>query len=72
MIPFRYPPKQKFLQKLKVKPEENPSAKRTKRYQCELPGERVQMDTCKIGPGVYQYTAVDDCTRYKVVAVFLG
>ena len=28
------------------------------------------MDTCKIGPGVYQYTAVDDCTRYKVVAIY--
>lgn len=24
----------------------------------------------KIGPGVYQFTAVDDCTSYKVVAIF--
>lgn len=28
------------------------------------------MDTCKIRPGVYQYTAVDDCTRYRVVGVY--
>src|SRR5262249_11556666 len=34
--------------------------KGTRRYAKEVPGERVQMDTCKIAPGVYQYTAVDD------------
>lgn len=28
------------------------------------------MDTCKIAPGIYQYTAVDDCTRYRVLEVF--
>ena len=27
------------------------------------------MDTCKVGPGLYQYTAVDDCTRYRVLAL---
>jgi len=42
----------------------------TNRYQRAIPGERVQMDTCKIAPGLYQYTAVDDCTRYRVLAVF--
>jgi len=36
-----------------------------KRYAKEVPGDRVQMDTCKIGPGVYQYTAIDDCTRIQ-------
>jgi len=62
---------QKVLQKHQVKPLSRIRRhKEVKRYQCDLPGERVQMDTCKIGPGVYQYTAVDDCTRYKVVAVF--
>jgi Integrase core domain. len=30
----------------------------------------VQLDTCKIASGCYQYTAVDDCTRYRVLAVF--
>jgi transposase InsO family protein len=28
------------------------------------------METCKIAPGVYQYTAVDDCSRYRVLGVF--
>ena len=31
-----------------------------KRHAREIPGERVQMDTCKIAPGLYQYTAIDD------------
>lgn len=35
--------------------------KKFKRYQKDVPGERVQtvrraMDTCKIAPGIYQYT----------------
>ncbi len=41
-----------------------------KRYQRPIPGDRVQMDTCKIAPGIYQYTSVDDCSRYRVLAVF--
>ena len=28
------------------------------------------MDTMKIVPGVYQYTAVDDCTRFRVLGVY--
>ncbi len=28
------------------------------------------MDTMKIAQGLYQYTAVDDYTRYKVLAIF--
>ena len=28
------------------------------------------MDVCKISPGCYQYTAVDDCSRYIVVGLF--
>lgn len=28
------------------------------------------MDTCKIAPGVYQYTAIDDCTRIRVLTVY--
>lgn len=40
------------------------------RYQRSIPGERVQMDTCKIAPGIFQYTAVDDCTRYRVLRVY--
>lgn len=44
--------------------------KGTKRYSRPVPGDRVQMDVCKIAPGLYQYTAIDDCSRYQVVAVF--
>ncbi len=47
-----------------------PSRKGSKRYAKEIPGERVQMDTCKIGPGLYQYTAIDDCTRVGVLALY--
>jgi hypothetical protein len=44
--------------------------KATTRYARQIPGERVQMDSCKIGPGRYQYTAVDDCTRIRVLALY--
>ena len=44
--------------------------KQVKRYNCKLPGERVQMDVCKIANNLYQYTAIDDCTRYKVLALY--
>jgi len=40
------------------------------RYAKHIPGERVQMDTCKIAPGAYQYTAIDDCTRVRVLAIY--
>jgi len=42
-----------------------------RQYSRSVPGEQVQMDVCKIAPGLYQYTAVDDCTRYKVVGLYL-
>jgi transposase InsO family protein len=44
--------------------------KEWKRYSCPIPGERVQMDTGKIASGLYQYTAIADCTRYMVVALY--
>ncbi|EPF3864902.1 DDE-type integrase/transposase/recombinase, partial [Escherichia coli] len=40
------------------------------RYERPVPGDWVQMDTCKIGPGLYQYTSVDDCTRYRVLRLY--
>jgi transposase InsO family protein len=40
-----------------------------KRYSRPVPGDRIQMDTCKIRPGVYQYAAIDDCSRYLVVGL---
>ncbi len=44
--------------------------KGAKRYAKEIPGERVQMDTCKIAPRLYQYTAIDDCTRIPMLALY--
>ncbi len=39
-------------------------------YERPIPGDRLQMDTTKIAPGIIQYTAVDDCSRFRVLAVF--
>jgi transposase InsO family protein len=41
-----------------------------RRYSRPIPGDRVQMDVCKIAAGLYQYTAVDDCTRIRVLGLF--
>jgi transposase InsO family protein len=61
----------KVLVKHKAKPLLKLKRKKTPRgYVRPIPGDRVQMDTMKIAPGIYQYTAVDDCTRYKVLALF--
>jgi transposase InsO family protein len=47
-----------------------PNRRKRNRYEAKIPGERVQMDTCKVAPGFIQYTAVDDCTRVRVLAVY--
>jgi transposase InsO family protein len=44
--------------------------KRYKRYSRPIPGDRIQMDTRKIAPGLSQYTALDDCTRYRVLGLY--
>ncbi len=62
---------QKVLTSHNVKPLRKPRReKRVRRYSKKIPGERVQVDTCKIAPGLYQYTAVDDCTRYQVLEIY--
>jgi transposase InsO family protein len=40
------------------------------RYAKDIPGERVQMDVCKIATGIYQYTAIDDCSRFRVLYTY--
>ncbi len=61
----------KVLLRHQVKPLVKLRRKRIPRgYVRPIPGDRVQMDTMKVAPGMYQYTAVDDCTRYKVLALF--
>lgn len=58
----------KVLKRRQVKPLKRVRRKKDyKRYSRPIPGERVQMDTCKIAPGLYQYAAIDDCTRYRVL-----
>jgi len=44
--------------------------KKYKRYARSVPGDRIQIDTCKIKNGIYQYTAVDDCSRYRVLEIY--
>jgi len=44
--------------------------KRQNRYERPIPGERVQVDTIKIAPGLYQYTAIDDCTRWLLTSLY--
>lgn len=46
------------------------------RYAKDLPGDRVQMDTKFLdkaafaGKQYYQFTAIDDCTRYRVLRIY--
>lgn len=44
--------------------------KHPKRYSRPIPGDRMQMDVCKIAPGLYHYVAVDDCSRYRVLGLY--
>lgn len=44
--------------------------RKPKSYSRGVPGERVQMDTVQIAPGVFQFTATDDCTRMRVLALY--
>lgn len=61
----------KVLTRQKVEPLRRiRRVQKPKRYQKAIPGERVQMDTCKVSPGLYQYTAVDDCTRYQAIRLY--
>ena len=62
---------QKVLVRNQVKPLKRKRREKTwNRYERPIPGERVQMDTCKIAPRLYQYTAVDDCTRCMVLGLY--
>jgi transposase InsO family protein len=40
-----------------------------KRYSRPVPGGRVQMDSCKIAPGLDQHAAIDDGTRFQVLGL---
>lgn len=51
-----------------VRPRRKPKV--PKRYNRPVPGDRVQIDNCKIGKKLYQFTAVDDCTRMRVLRLY--
>ncbi len=53
-----------------LSPKRSWRKQRRKSYSRPIPGDRVQIDVCKILPGLYQYTAIDDCSRYKVIALY--
>jgi transposase-like protein len=44
--------------------------KHIKRDSRPIPGDRVQVDVCKIRPNIYQYTAIDDGLRFQVVGLY--
>jgi len=62
---------QRALDRADVEPLKRPRRPaKTNRYSRPVPGDRVQLDTMKIGPGLYQYTAVDDCSRFRVLGLY--
>lgn len=62
----------KVLKEAQVKPlkKTRRARKSKRRYQKDIPGEQIQMDVCKIAPKLYQYTAIDDCTRFKSIQLY--
>jgi transposase InsO family protein len=64
------------LNRLPSSQRHKPHAKRWQRYEKQLPGHRVQIDVKFVSPikGVrkryYQYTAIDDCTRLRVLRLY--
>lgn len=59
------------LKQLEAKPLKRYRGKRDiKRYSRPIPGERIQMDVTKIRPKCYQFTAIDDCTRLRVLRLY--
>ena len=51
-----------------VRPRRKPKV--PKRYNRPIPGDRVQIDNCKIEKKLYQFTAIDDCTRLRVLRLY--
>lgn len=51
-----------------LRPAKKP--RQPKRYTRPVPGDRIQIDTCKVGKKLYQFTAIDDCTRMRVLALY--
>ena len=64
------------MSRLPANQKHRPHAKRWKRYEKAQPGHRLQMDVKFLEriPGsrtrLYQFTAIDDCTRIRVLKVY--
>jgi transposase InsO family protein len=42
----------------------------SRRYSRPVPGDRIQVDTMKVTAGRFQYTAIEDCTRLRVLGLY--
>jgi hypothetical protein len=54
---------------INVLPARKRGRRKPKRYDRPVPGGRVQMDTCKGRPDLYQFTVIDDCGRFLVASL---
>ena len=70
------PPESTGMNRLPANQKHRPHGKRWKRYEKPQPGHRLQMDVKFLEriPGtrkrLYQFTAIDDCTRIRVLKVY--
>jgi transposase InsO family protein len=61
----------RVLSKHKIKPlKKYRKSNQYKLYTRPNPGDRVQLDVTKIANKCYQFTAVDDCTRMRVLRLY--
>ena len=61
----------RVLTKNKIKPiKKYRKANEIKLYNRPIPGDRVQFDVTKIAKSCYQFTAIDDCTRMRVLRLY--
>jgi transposase InsO family protein len=64
------------MQRLPANQKHRPHGQRWQRYEKPQPGHRVQMDVKFLeripgtGKRLYQFTAIDDCTRIRVLKIF--
>lgn len=61
----------RVLADAEVKPLKRPKRPRKpKRYSRPTAGDRVQVDSMKVAKGIVQFTAIDDCTRMRVLGLY--
>lgn len=60
----------RVLNNHEVKPIKKYRKRRLNTYNRPIPGDRVQIDVTKIARSCYQFTAIDDCTRMRVLRLY--